>query len=174
MCVLQWCFKGHCIWRSSHEPYGHDGGWSSWGKFGSCSRTCGGGVRSRNRQCNNPVCVTDLFTPAHEWVKLLCYSFLSVSAGLRMEVVIVQGPRSIIRSVIQKTAPAHTRTSERSSASSAATNTTITSNTRGCRMNTLMVRQMQLYSLYMTCLYFHSGIDFLEHVFPNIFVNWIS
>ncbi|KAG1930425.1 A disintegrin and metalloproteinase with thrombospondin motifs [Pimephales promelas] len=50
----KWCFKGHCIWRSSHQPYGHDGGWSSWGKFGSCSRTCGGGVRSRNRQCNNP------------------------------------------------------------------------------------------------------------------------
>ncbi|XP_043086985.1 A disintegrin and metalloproteinase with thrombospondin motifs 14 isoform X3 [Puntigrus tetrazona] len=54
MCTA-WCFKGHCIWRSSHEPYGHDGGWSSWGKLGSCSRTCGGGVRSRGRQCNNPV-----------------------------------------------------------------------------------------------------------------------
>ncbi|KAJ8406778.1 hypothetical protein AAFF_G00296940 [Aldrovandia affinis] len=50
----KWCFKGHCIWRSSHQPYGHDGNWGSWGKFGSCSRTCGGGVRSRSRQCNDP------------------------------------------------------------------------------------------------------------------------
>ncbi|XP_015201701.2 A disintegrin and metalloproteinase with thrombospondin motifs 14 isoform X1 [Lepisosteus oculatus] len=50
----KWCFKGHCIWRSAQQPYSHDGSWGSWNKFGSCSRSCGGGVRSRSRQCNNP------------------------------------------------------------------------------------------------------------------------
>uniref|UniRef100_A0A673FTM0 A disintegrin and metalloproteinase with thrombospondin motifs 3-like n=1 Tax=Sinocyclocheilus rhinocerous TaxID=307959 RepID=A0A673FTM0_9TELE len=50
----KWCYKGHCMWKNANQVK-QDGAWSAWSKYGSCSRSCGTGVRFRTRQCNNPV-----------------------------------------------------------------------------------------------------------------------
>ena len=31
-----------------------NGGWTSFGSYGSCSATCGGGIKTRHRTCKNP------------------------------------------------------------------------------------------------------------------------
>ncbi|XP_057688031.1 A disintegrin and metalloproteinase with thrombospondin motifs 3 isoform X1 [Corythoichthys intestinalis] len=49
----KWCYKGHCMWKNPSQVK-QDGSWGSWSKHGSCSRSCGTGVRLRTRHCNNP------------------------------------------------------------------------------------------------------------------------
>jgi len=36
------------------NPCPVDGGYGEWGEFSKCTVTCGGGVRHRTRECNNP------------------------------------------------------------------------------------------------------------------------
>ncbi|XP_071362289.1 A disintegrin and metalloproteinase with thrombospondin motifs 2-like [Trachinotus anak] len=47
------CFKGFCM-KLTPDLLRQDGGWGTWSSYGSCSRTCGGGVRFRTRCCDNP------------------------------------------------------------------------------------------------------------------------
>ncbi|XP_034940467.1 A disintegrin and metalloproteinase with thrombospondin motifs 9 isoform X2 [Chelonus insularis] len=48
----KWCQRGECVSRRNLAPV--DGQWGEWGRYGECSRTCGGGVKKKYRECNNP------------------------------------------------------------------------------------------------------------------------
>ncbi|XP_033214669.1 A disintegrin and metalloproteinase with thrombospondin motifs 9 isoform X2 [Belonocnema kinseyi] len=48
----KWCHRGECVSRQNLLPV--DGQWGTWGRYGDCSRTCGGGIKKKYRECNNP------------------------------------------------------------------------------------------------------------------------
>uniref|UniRef100_A0A8B9M7D3 Peptidase M12B domain-containing protein n=1 Tax=Accipiter nisus TaxID=211598 RepID=A0A8B9M7D3_9AVES len=47
------CRHGICVSREM-EMRPVDGEWGPWGPYSSCSRTCGGGIKSTTRLCNRP------------------------------------------------------------------------------------------------------------------------
>uniref|UniRef100_A0AAQ4PG65 Peptidase M12B domain-containing protein n=1 Tax=Gasterosteus aculeatus aculeatus TaxID=481459 RepID=A0AAQ4PG65_GASAC len=49
------CYRGACTDKNNTVHVKVDGRWGKWGAFGSCSRSCGGGVQLASRQCDNPV-----------------------------------------------------------------------------------------------------------------------
>ncbi|KAM6215650.1 A disintegrin and metalloproteinase with thrombospondin motifs 20 [Rhynchocyon petersi] len=47
------CYHGLCV-SEDMEMRPVDGDWGPWGPYSSCSRTCGGGIKSATRLCNRP------------------------------------------------------------------------------------------------------------------------
>nr|XP_008259108.3 A disintegrin and metalloproteinase with thrombospondin motifs 9 isoform X4 [Oryctolagus cuniculus] len=47
------CKFGFCVPKEMEVPV-TDGSWGSWSHFGTCSRTCGGGIKTAIRECNRP------------------------------------------------------------------------------------------------------------------------
>ncbi|XP_030723501.1 A disintegrin and metalloproteinase with thrombospondin motifs 9 [Globicephala melas] len=47
------CKFGFCVPKEMEVPV-TDGSWGSWSHFGTCSRTCGGGIKTAVRECNRP------------------------------------------------------------------------------------------------------------------------
>ncbi|KAK2107906.1 A disintegrin and metalloproteinase with thrombospondin motifs 7 [Saguinus oedipus] len=50
----KWCLNGECV-PVGFQPEAVDGGWSGWSAWSICSRSCGVGVQSAERQCTQPV-----------------------------------------------------------------------------------------------------------------------
>ncbi|XP_023221573.1 A disintegrin and metalloproteinase with thrombospondin motifs 6-like [Centruroides sculpturatus] len=48
-----WCYGGECVDYGT-IPSKVDGGWGQWSEWGVCSRKCGGGIETSERQCDKP------------------------------------------------------------------------------------------------------------------------
>ncbi|XP_031411236.1 A disintegrin and metalloproteinase with thrombospondin motifs 7 [Meleagris gallopavo] len=49
----KWCFNGECV-PVGYRPDAINGSWGPWSSWAACSRSCGAGVQSAERQCSNP------------------------------------------------------------------------------------------------------------------------
>lgn len=49
----KWCQNQQCV-PIEDMPAPVDGGWGNWNEWSECSRSCGGGVSTQSRQCDNP------------------------------------------------------------------------------------------------------------------------
>lgn len=52
--VGKWCHRGECVSSERENLQPVDGQWSEWSSYGECSRTCGGGIKRKYRECNKP------------------------------------------------------------------------------------------------------------------------
>ncbi|XP_061830889.2 A disintegrin and metalloproteinase with thrombospondin motifs 7 [Nerophis lumbriciformis] len=50
----KWCFSGECV-AAGHHPDSVNGGWGSWTEWTACSRSCGAGIVSAQRDCDDPI-----------------------------------------------------------------------------------------------------------------------
>ncbi|XP_052815823.1 A disintegrin and metalloproteinase with thrombospondin motifs 16-like [Mya arenaria] len=50
----RWCKQARCVSYGRKGPNPIHGWWTEWGSWSACTRSCGGGIKTRTRECNNP------------------------------------------------------------------------------------------------------------------------